>query len=61
MVPIPLVPPWTRTVSPALQPPRSNRLVHTVKTVSGSAAASSIEKPFGIGRHNSAAATAYPA
>ena len=62
VVPMPLVPPWTRTVSPALHPPRSNRLVHTVKNVSpGTAAASTRVIFLGIGRHSGAAATAYSA
>jgi hypothetical protein len=61
VVPMPLVPPWTSTVSPDLQPPRSNRLVHTVKQVSGRAAASIMFNPVGIGRHSGAAATAYSA
>ncbi len=61
VVPMPLVPPWISTLSPALQRPRSNRLVHTVKNVSGMAAASTMLIPLGTGRHKGAAATAYSA
>ena len=59
VVPMPLVPPWMSTVSPAFRPPRSNRLVQTVKNVSGIAAASTMESPSGTGKHSGAAATAY--
>ena len=44
MVPMPLVPPWTRAVSPSVAKARSNKLVHTVNNVSGIAAASTIDK-----------------
>ena len=54
-------PPWTSSVSPAARRPRSNTLCQTVKNVSGSAAASSIENPRGTGRHSGSAATAYSA
>ncbi len=49
-VPMPDLPPWTRKVSPAFSPPRSNTLCQTVKNVSGSAAASTIDSPCGTGR-----------
>jgi hypothetical protein len=39
VVPMPLDPPCTRNHSPAARRPRSNTLFHTVKKVSGSAAA----------------------
>ena len=42
IVPIPLVPPWTSRVSPSRAQPRSKTLCHTVNSVSGIAAASSI-------------------
>ncbi|MNE51891.1 hypothetical protein D3C80_1465400 [compost metagenome] len=48
-VPIPEVPPWINTVSPALRCPRWNTLTHTVKKVSGIAAASIRLKPSGTG------------
>ena len=51
VVPIPLDPPWTRKRLTLAAPPRSNTLVHTVKSVSGSAAASTIVEPF---RHRQA-------
>src|SRR6185295_4837055 len=35
VVPMPLVPPWISAVSPRTRRPRSKRLVHTVKNVSG--------------------------
>ena len=47
MVPIPLVPPWTSSVSPSVAQPRSNTLCHTVNSVSGSAAASASGRPVG--------------
>ena len=45
VVPMPLAPPWIKQPFARLQPPRSNTLFQTVKTVSGSAAASTIERP----------------
>ena len=50
VVPIPDVPPWTSSVSPAMSPPRWKTLCQTVKKVSGSAAASTIERPVGNGQ-----------
>ena len=47
VVPIPLVPPWTSSVSPSRSPPRSNTLAHTVKNVSGTAAAWTTSRPSG--------------
>ena len=61
IVPMPLVPPWTSTVSPSAAKPRSNRLVHTVNSVSGIAAASTIVSASGTGRHGPTGATAYSA
>ena len=57
----PDVPPCTRNVSPAFRPPRWKTLCHTVKKVSGSAAASASEKPVGIGRAWSAGVKQYSA
>ncbi len=56
-VPIPLEPPWMSMASPGRSLPRSNTLCHTVKKVSGSAAASTMLKPLGTGRHCGAGAT----
>ena len=42
VVPMPLEPPWTSSVSPGFSAPRSNTLVQTVKKVSGTAAASTM-------------------
>jgi len=39
VMPMPLLPPCTNAVCPARSPPMSNRLAHTVKKFSGSAAA----------------------
>jgi hypothetical protein len=50
VVPMPEEPPCTRMVSPAFSPPRSNTFVHTVKKVSGMAAASVRLMPLGTGR-----------
>ena len=50
VVPMPDVPPWTSSVSPAVSRPRSKRFGQTVKKVSGIAAASTIERPSGTGR-----------
>ena len=57
IVPIPLVPPWTSTVSPSAAKPRSNRLIQTVNRVSGMAAASVIRSTSGTGRQVPAGAT----
>ena len=48
---MPLEPPWTSSHSPATSRPRSNTFVHTVKVVSGSAAAATKSSPAGSGRH----------
>ena len=50
VVPMPLAPPWTSIVSPAWSRPRSNTFVHTVKNVSGMAAASLMLSPRGHGK-----------
>ena len=47
IVPIPLVPPWTSSVSPSRAQPRSNTLCHTVNSVSGIAAASASDSAVG--------------
>ena len=60
-VPIPLLPPWTSSVSPACRPQRSNTLLHTVKKVSGKAAASTTESAAGRGNTCGAGATQYSA
>ena len=46
---MPEEPPCTSKVSPAARRPRSNTLAQTVKKVSGSAAACSIDRPAGTG------------
>ena len=61
VVPIPLLPPCTRMLSPAASRPRSKTFVHTVKYVSGSAAAWTLFMPSGIGRQSGAAARQYSA
>src|SRR5436190_9804804 len=61
VVPMPLDPPWIRIDSPAARRPRSNTLVHTVKNVSGMAAAATRSRPRGTGRHCGAGATQYSA
>jgi hypothetical protein len=61
VVPMPLDPPWTSRVSPALSAARSKTFVHTVKKVSGMAAASTIESPLGTGKALSSAAMQYSA
>ncbi len=61
VVPMPLEPPWTRRLSPGLRPARSKTLLHTVKKVSGSAAASVRLRPLGAGRHWAAGAAQYSA
>ena len=45
VVPMPPAPPWTSSVSPAFRPTPMNRLLQTVKKVSGSPAASRTETP----------------
>src|SRR5674476_487095 len=45
VVPMPDEPPCTRKLSPLLRPPRSTMLCQTVKKVSGTAAASTIDSP----------------
>jgi hypothetical protein len=49
VVPMPLEPPCTSRLSPGASRARSNTLLQTVKKVSGTAAASIIEKPAGTG------------
>ena len=61
VVPMPLLPPCTRMLSPAASRPRSKTFVHTVKYVSGRAAAWALLKPFGTGRQSGAAARQYSA
>ena len=61
IVPMPLVPPWTSTVSPSAAKPRSNRLTQTVNKVSGIAAASVMRSTSGTGRQVPAGATQYSA
>ena len=61
VVPMPLVPPWMSTVSSALSAPRSIMLCQTVKKVSGSAAASIMERPLGTGSAIASSATQYSA
>ena len=61
VVPMPLDPPWTSSVSPSFRRPRSKTLVHTVKKVSGIAAASLKERPGGTGSALSSCTTAYSA
>ena len=58
IVPMPLVPPWSRTVSPSRAYARSNRLLHTVNSVSGIAAASTSDNAPGTARHWRQGATA---
>ena len=48
-MPIPLAPPCISIVSFFLSDPESNKFVHTVKKVSGIAAASTTFNPLGIG------------
>ena len=60
-MPIPEEPPCTSRTSPACRRPRSKTFVHTVKTVSGRAAASARSRPPGMGRHCTAGATQYSA
>ena len=54
---MPLDPPWMSADSPAFKRPRSKTLVHTVKNVSGIAAALVNSMPSGTGRHWGAGAT----
>src|SRR3989442_5519323 len=58
---MPLEPPWMRIDSPGFSRPRSNTFVHTVKNVSGMAAAATKSNPRGTGRHWGAGATQYSA
>ena len=51
VTPMPLVPPWTRIVSPARARPRSTTFDQTVNQVSGRLAAPVIAIPAGTGRH----------
>ena len=61
VVPMPLVPPCTRNHSPAASRPRSNTLFHTVKNVSGTAAACTMSSPPGIGSATASSAMVYSA
>ena len=61
IVPIPLVPPWTRTQSPSAAKPRSNKFTQTVNKVSGIAAASARVSPSGTGRQVPIGAAQYSA
>jgi hypothetical protein len=61
VTPMPLVPPWISSVSPACRRPRSNTLLQTVKKVSGRLAASTSLRPWGTGRHCATGATQYSA
>ena len=61
VVPIPDAPPWISTLSPALNLPRWNRFSHTVRKVSGIAAASTIVRPSGTASVLLSCATAYSA
>ena len=49
VVPMPDEPPWTSSVSPAFNRPRSKVLCQTVKKVSGIAAAATSVRPGGTG------------
>jgi hypothetical protein len=60
-VPMPLPPPWTRKVSPDWRCALSNTFAQTVKNVSGTAAASMVEKPWGILRQEPEGAAQYSA
>jgi hypothetical protein len=59
VVPMPLEPPCTSSVSPRCRRARSNTFIHTVKKVSGSAAASSRLSLPGTGRHCTAGTLTY--
>ncbi len=61
VVPMPLVPPWTRNDSPLRSRPRSKTFIHTVKNVSGIPAAATRSTPPGSGRHCTSGATQYSA
>ena len=61
MRPIPLVPPWISTDSPAAKRMRSKRLYQTVKKFSGTQAASASDSPGGGGRQKPAGAVQYSA
>ena len=61
MVPMPLDPPCTSSVSPGWRAARSKTLVQTVIAASGNAAASSVATPAGTGRHCGAGAAQYSA
>ena len=61
VVPMPLEPPCTISHSPGLRPPRSNTLFHTVKNVSGTAAACTMSSPAGIGSADVSSAMQYSA
>ena len=61
VVPMPDEPPCTRKLSPGRRRPRSKTLVQTVKKVSGTAPASTIDRPSGTGRTCGPGATQYSA
>src|SRR5512134_2944674 len=58
---MPLDPPCTRKVSPALSRPRVITLSYTVNQFSGSVAASFSDSPFGTGRQCAAGTVQYSA
>ena len=59
--PMPLVPPWISTDSPAAKRMRSNRLYQTVKKFSGTQAASASDSPGGGGRQKPEGVVQYSA
>src|ERR1039457_1702933 len=61
VLPMPLVPPCTRMLSPAVRCPSWKTLAQTVKKVSGMPAASCMEIPRGAGRHCTPGARQYSA
>src|SRR3569832_1307639 len=61
VTPMPEVPPCTSSVSPSLNCPRSNTMLHTVKYVSGKDAPSMALSPLGSGRHCAKGAAQYSA
>src|SRR3569832_1185102 len=61
VTPMPEVPPCTSSVSPSLNCPRANTLLHTVKYVSGKDAPSMALSPLGSGRHCAKGAAQYSA
>ena len=61
VTPMPEDPPCTSRLSPGARRARSNTLLQTVKNVSGSDAASTGERPLGMGRHCGTGAVQYSA